>query len=68
MSGERWSGRCERNTGVSPLRFAPVEMTYVSLFPFISAEMAYVSPLRLGLVEMMCFGAGLDGAGAVIRT
>ena len=50
------------------VRFAPVDMTYVFLHPFISVEMKGVSLFRFIPVEMTCFGAGLDGAGAVIRT
>jgi hypothetical protein len=43
-------------------------MTYVFLHPFISVKRKGVSLFRFIPVEMTCFGAGLDGAGAVIRT
>ena len=50
------------------VRFAAAEMTYVFPLPFIWFEMAYVFLVRFIPVEMTCFGAGLDGAGAVIKT
>jgi len=55
-------------TYISPLPFIWFEMTCISPFRFISVEMAYVFLVRFIPVEMTCFGAGLDGAGAVIKT
>jgi len=55
-------------TYVFPLPFIWFEMTCISPFRFIWFEMAYVFLVRFIPVEMTCFGAGLDGAGAVIKT